>query len=324
MILKILKEVYEKKIEANPSKAKESKSWRSSAIGSCKRGQLLGRLFSGEFTVNHDQRTLEVFELGNMIEEKYLVDLNLHDDYIILTQCEMYDPNLNNSGHLDALVIHKKTFEAFITDFKSKNSRSFSYMDGKKQGAMHHHLLQVYSYIDMVNKYGFSLRNEDTIHDIGQWNLMNEENGTVIFYRTAPLKNQDLHRFLLDHARVVGYKPMEENNPNGRKKEIWQLDNTIKEGSVVYVSKDDQRKLEYPVMYPDTSLELEYYTERRILNQAWEMKNIVIPPEEKNSWQIKYCMYCKAGLCEKLDNPDVVDSLKEVVAENKDEIKQEN
>lgn len=83
----------------------------------------------------------------------------------------------------------------------------------------------------------------------------------------------------------------------------------LKEGSVVYVSKDDMAVLEYPIYLNDTELEKMWKFELETLNTCWE-KQTAPPENDPDSWQSKYCEYCKAGLCSQLTDEGVKEMFK--------------
>lgn len=75
----------------------------------------------------------------------------------------------------------------------------------------------------------------------------------------------------------------------------------LKQGCILYVSKDDMAMLEYPVFLNDTELEKMWKYELDTLNKCW--KDRTAPPApEKGSWQEKYCKFCEAGVCGTLDD----------------------
>lgn len=290
MILKLLKDVYNIEVATSKETAHQVFWWRSSSLGSCKRGQFLTRLLSGDFKVQHDQRTMDVFEIGNIVEDIKIAKLKKHPDYLVITQGEMFDKQFNLSGHFDALLIHKKTHAPFMFECKSKNSKAFTYMDRKGQGAMHHHKLQINSYMCMVNTSGFALSDEDSAGG-----------------------GSDEYKWLQQNADQIDFVPFNNTAKYGAtsKKPVWKLRSLVLEGSIVYVSKDDQRLLEYPVMAHDVNLLREWQDEVTMLEQAWLNKD-VLPENEAGSWQGKYCQYCQAGLCEKLSSKEVVEALFEI------------
>ncbi len=158
MIQKLLNEII---VEEDRKKREDTlrlgiTGWRSSGLGTCMRGRFLGRLLSGSgIKPEYDPRTLRVFEIGNQVEEWLMISLKKQKKYRILQQIEMYDPELNLSGHLDAMLWEEgSTNPPYIVECKSKNSKAFWYMDKKGEGAQMHHKMQLHSYLYMLNKYG--------------------------------------------------------------------------------------------------------------------------------------------------------------------------
>lgn len=136
--------------------------WRSSGLGTCMRGRYLNRLLSGTgIKPEIDARTLRVFEMGNQIEDWLMKKLMKNEKWHVYQQIEMFDPELNLSGHLDAYLMEKDLRdtgriipEEYICECKSKHSKSFWYMDKKGEGAAIHHKMQLHSYMYMMRKYG--------------------------------------------------------------------------------------------------------------------------------------------------------------------------
>jgi len=66
----------------------------------------------------------------------------------------------------------------------------------------------------------------------------------------------------------------------------------VDEGSIIYVSKDDQAILEYPVFLNNKQLREEVMNEINLLNLAWEHKKPeLLPLPDEKSWKTKYCRY---------------------------------
>lgn len=261
MIQKIVDEV----MTAEAQKSRENVTgagitgWRSSGLGTCMRGRFLNRLLSGTgIKPETDARTLRVFEMGNQVEDWLMKKLVQSPEYDVTQQIEMYDHELNLSGHLDAYLVRKSPTgdeftDEYIVECKSKHSKAFWYMDKKGEGAQTHHKMQLHSYLYMMNKYGGS--------------VINPVDGSV----TSKI----------DHR-------------GGR----------LKEGAILYVSKDDMALLEYPVRLNDVELEKMWKFEVETLNKCWNEKTAP-PAPEKGSWQEKYCEFCKIGLCETLTDSKV-------------------
>lgn len=161
MIQKIINDVMVKEAEEERQKTLHEgiTHWRSSGLGTCMRGRFLNRLLSGTgIKPEIDPRTLRVFEIGNQVEDWLMDKLKKQDDYEVHQQIELFDPELNLSGHIDAFLIRKSPTgdgkDEYICECKSKHSKAFWYMDKKGEGAQVHHKMQLHSYLYMLNKYG--------------------------------------------------------------------------------------------------------------------------------------------------------------------------
>lgn len=143
----------------NERQKHEINSWQCSRLGSCLRGIYFERLGAKPDT-EFDDRTLRVFAMGNMIEEFY-VD-RLEEEYglelplpegekpllKVETQVRVEDEGLGVSGYAD-LVIEKDGVKE-VLEIKSKNSRAFSYMVNKGEGAMRQHQYQIWTYLYLL------------------------------------------------------------------------------------------------------------------------------------------------------------------------------
>jgi len=243
MIIKLLNDIIlkEDKKKRDESLGVGITGWRSSGLGTCMRGRYLDRLLSGTgLKPEHDPRTLRIFEMGNQVEKWLMDSLNKQDEYTVEAQGEMYDPELNLTGHFDAVLCEKtEPYKAIMIECKSKNSNGFKYLKGDAQI---HHKMQLHSYLYMINKYGYT-------------------------------------------------------SPDGTKGSYSNL----KEGKVLYVSKDDMMLGEYSVFLNDVELEKMWKYEIETLNKCWNDKTAP-PAPEKGSWQEKYCKFCEAGVCKDLDD----------------------
>lgn len=133
--------------EKNKERVNKSQvTWHASSLGSCLCGVYLNRL--GIKPVEFDKRTLRVFDMGNKIEDWVVELIKKQDKYEIKTQQRIFNEEYNFSGYDDVEITDKETGETEIWEIKSKHSRSFWYMDKKGQGAMIHHQMQLWSYLN--------------------------------------------------------------------------------------------------------------------------------------------------------------------------------
>jgi len=87
------------------------------------------------------------------------------------------------------------------------------------------------------------------------------------------------------------------------------------EGRILYISKDDQAILEYPVFLDDQKLAEDTFTELYILNEAMR-KGLPPPPvTDPKDWRHKYCRWHKKCMAQpkylNLDPQTVKDAVKE-------------
>ena len=135
--------------ETNDARRKDYKqtSWHISSLGSCLRGIYLKRAEAKPDT-EMDERTLRVFDVGNKIED-WVVELLKTQDIKVETQVRAEDKELNVSGYADVVVENKDGKE--VLEIKSKHSRSFWWMEKKKQGAQRSHQYQLWMYLWLLN-----------------------------------------------------------------------------------------------------------------------------------------------------------------------------
>jgi hypothetical protein len=85
-------------------------------------------------------------------------------------------------------------------------------------------------------------------------------------------------------------------------------------GSVLYVSKDDQCKLQFPVYLNDEKLAKEVLDYLGTLNKCWKEK-IMPPMAARGTWQAKYCRFhkqCTKVEYEKLTNKEYENNTQEI------------
>lgn len=73
----------------------------------------------------------------------------------------------------------------------------------------------------------------------------------------------------------------------------------IEEGRIVYISKDDRCKLEFPIYLNDPELKKLVMSELKMMQRAWKEK---LPPPvlfDETDWRAKYCRWHKQCTCQK-------------------------
>lgn len=104
------------------------------------------------------------------------------------------------------------------------------------------------------------------------------------------------------HSKAFWYmEKKKEGPPIHNKMQLWLYLYILKipEGRLIYISKDDRCKLEYPVYLNDKTLEKLVLDELDMLNKAWEAK---LPPPvlfDNKDWRATYCRWHKKCVCQK-------------------------
>lgn len=311
MIQKVMNDALIKIEQANQKEPITPEWWRSSNLGSCMRGRLLGRLFHRVVSPNFDSRTLGVFRMGHITEESVIQLLRQSDDWIIFTQGEMYSEKYNLKGHFDAVLINTNTGKTFLFENKSKNSKAFTFMTG---GASLHYKMQWHSYGWMINNSGFKVYSDLNALDILIRDL--EKYLELNFFGDIKTSLENALLIAKAEKRALQYvfaNKLAEVNSTVDTCEI-QVNIKITDGCIMYVSKDDYRIAEFPLNVNDKDLEQAWQFEMDTLNKCWNEQTA--PPEnEPGAWQTKYCQFCQAGVCQKLTD-DGVKSLFELAKDD--------
>src|SRR3990167_4184673 len=127
---------------------KQQTSWHPSSLGSCLTGAYLARS-GAKRDEEFDDRTLRVFKVGNMMEQ-WLVDTIESTGAKFKKQVRIELPELDVTGYAD-LVMETPNGD-LPYEIKSKNSKSFWWMEKKKQGANRQHMMQLWIYLKFLNR----------------------------------------------------------------------------------------------------------------------------------------------------------------------------
>ena len=122
---------------------REKDKWWASDLGKCLSGVYYNRL-GVEPDEEFDDRTLRVFEAGNLFED-FVIDTvkNIYSGDEIEEQIRVEDTERDISGRLDLAIPSKGT----IYEVKSIHSRAFWWMEKRGQGAYEHHKKQLMFYL---------------------------------------------------------------------------------------------------------------------------------------------------------------------------------
>lgn len=130
-------------------------------------------------------------------------------------------------------------------------------------------------------------------------------------------REKRLYEIKSKHSRAFWYMFNEGEGANRHHEmQLWLYLKLLKmkEGSILYVSKDDLTLLEFTVRLDNKQLEKEVMSELKMLNDCW--KNELLPiPAPAGSWQAKYCRWHKQCLYLQ-EHPEEFKKLKEELTQN--------
>jgi len=135
------------KEELDKERSKEKKlatSWHPSSLGSCLTGAYLARIGIPP-DIEFDDRTLRVFSMGRHIED-WLIELIEKSGTKVERGVRIEWPEVNVTGYVD-LIIEDEKGNKLPYEIKSRNSRSFWYMEKQGQGANRQHEMQLWTYL---------------------------------------------------------------------------------------------------------------------------------------------------------------------------------
>ncbi len=133
--------------------------WSASSAGYCQRKQILERL--GCPPIKEDARKQRVFEAGHIFHE-WVQRLTKDAGLSIAQELELQDESLMIRGHIDDLVLVRDTTKVLTSnppktasrlilyDYKTQNSRAFTYQ--KDRPMSYYHKMQVGTYLYMLRK----------------------------------------------------------------------------------------------------------------------------------------------------------------------------
>lgn len=154
--------------------------WSASSAGYCMRKLIFDRL-KVPHVKEQDARKTRVFEAGHIFHE-YMQKITRDAGLSIAQEVELQDEDLMVRGHFDDLVLvvdegalkfppdeeheewqtREDAKHLILYDYKTQNSRAFTYQKGKPMS--HYHKYQLGTYLYMLRKHG--LKDSDMI---GEW-----------------------------------------------------------------------------------------------------------------------------------------------------------
>lgn len=166
------------------SKAAEKRDygeyWSASSAGYCMRRVIFDRLRVPE--VKENARKQRVFEVGHIFHE-WMQRITKEAGLSIAQELELQDEGLMVRGHIDDLVLVKTEFEPMsgdgedeaivdshlvLYDYKTQNSRAFSYQKGQPIGYYHKMQLGTYMYMLRRGSVGIEPNGHTTGYNNGQ------------------------------------------------------------------------------------------------------------------------------------------------------------
>lgn len=129
-------------------KAKEERNygnyWSASSAGYCQRKLIFERLKIPK-TSSDDARLMRVFEVGHIFHG-WMQDITKKAGFSIASEIELQDEELMVRGHFDDLILADG--KLILYDYKTQNSRAFTYQKGKPMS--HYHRMQLGTYMYMI------------------------------------------------------------------------------------------------------------------------------------------------------------------------------
>lgn len=154
--------------------------WSASSAGYCQRKIIFERLGVPHSTED-DPRKQRVFTAGHIFHD-WIQGITKKAGLSIASEVELQDEGLMIRGHFDDLILVGE--DLILYDYKTQNSRAFTYQKGK--GISHFHRMQLGTYMYMLRK---DVRSFDK--------PMGEKDGVAIAHRLA------LHTADLTEARIL-------------------------------------------------------------------------------------------------------------------------
>jgi hypothetical protein len=130
-------------------KAKEVRDygayWSASSAGYCMRKVIFDRL--GVTPTSNDARKTRVFEVGHIFHE-WMQRVTKEAGLSIAQELRLQDNTLMIQGHFDDII--KASVGLILYDFKTVNSRSFTYKKGSDMS--HYHKYQLGTYMSIIRQ----------------------------------------------------------------------------------------------------------------------------------------------------------------------------
>lgn len=175
--------------------------WSASSAGYCMRKNIFDRL--GVPAITEDARKHRVFQSGHIFHE-FMQRITKEAGLSIAQEIELQDEDLMVRGHIDDLVmvapyevpeVYKQGGQAdppehlILYDYKTQNSRAFTYQKGRD--ISHFHRLQVGTYLYMLRKE-FAVKNKPSKKNIEILETIRTGHATVEEARILKISKDDM------------------------------------------------------------------------------------------------------------------------------------
>ncbi len=134
-------------IEKSQERRDYDNYWPASSAGYCMRKVIFDRLKVPY--VKEDARKQRVFTAGDLFHE-WLQRITKESGLSAAQEIELQDETLMIRGHIDDLVLVNDNL--ILYDYKSQNSRAFTYMKDNKRPMSRYHKMQLGTYMLMLRK----------------------------------------------------------------------------------------------------------------------------------------------------------------------------
>lgn len=120
--------------------------WSASSAGYCQRKMIFERLKVPK-TQSDDARKIRVFEVGHIFHG-FMQGITKEAGFSVAQEKELQNDSLMVRGHFDDLILVDD--KLILYDYKTQNSRAFTWQKGKPMS--HYHRMQLGTYIYMLRK----------------------------------------------------------------------------------------------------------------------------------------------------------------------------
>ncbi len=133
-------------LEKSKEKRNYGNYWSASSAGYCQRKLIFERMGVPP-TGDDDARKIRVFEVGHIFHQ-FMQGITREAGISIAQELELQDEDMMVRGHFDDLILVDD--KLILYDYKTQNSRAFTWQKGKPMS--HYHHMQLGTYMLMLRK----------------------------------------------------------------------------------------------------------------------------------------------------------------------------